>query len=79
MASLPTYQLDRLSRYEQTLWRQVAELLVASTTSTPKAARKTIVVDGTVVPAKSGMRIDVALMAVQKTALLQFEAALALS
>jgi hypothetical protein len=29
LADLPTYPLDRLSRYEHTLWRQVAQILVA--------------------------------------------------
>jgi hypothetical protein len=29
LASLPTYPLDRLSRYEHTLWRQVAQILFA--------------------------------------------------
>ncbi len=29
LASLPNYALDRLSRYEYTLWRQVAQLLFA--------------------------------------------------
>jgi hypothetical protein len=29
LANLPNYALDRLSRYEQTLWRQVAQILVA--------------------------------------------------
>ena len=29
LANLPTYPLDRLSRYEHTLWRQVAQILFA--------------------------------------------------
>jgi hypothetical protein len=29
LANLPTYALDRLSRYEYTLWRQVAQILFA--------------------------------------------------
>ena len=29
LANLPTYPLDRLSRYEATLWRQVAQILFA--------------------------------------------------
>ena len=29
LANLPTYPLDRLSRYEYTLWRQVAQILFA--------------------------------------------------
>jgi hypothetical protein len=28
-ANLPNYALDRLSRYEYTLWRQVAQILFA--------------------------------------------------
>ena len=29
LANLPNYALDRLSRYEYTLWRQVAQILFA--------------------------------------------------
>jgi hypothetical protein len=29
LANLPNYALDRLSRYEATLWRQVAQILFA--------------------------------------------------
>jgi hypothetical protein len=29
LASLPNYALDRLSRYEATLWRQAAQILFA--------------------------------------------------
>jgi hypothetical protein len=29
LTKLPTYPLDRLSRYEYTLWRQVAQILFA--------------------------------------------------
>jgi hypothetical protein len=29
LANLPSYPLDRLSRYEYTLWRQVAQILIA--------------------------------------------------
>ena len=33
LANLPNYALDRLSRYEATLWRQVAQILFALDTS----------------------------------------------
>jgi hypothetical protein len=29
LSNLPNYALDRLSRYEATLWRQVAQTLIA--------------------------------------------------
>ena len=29
LANLPNYALDRLSRYEATLWRQVRQILIA--------------------------------------------------
>ena len=29
LANLPNYALDRLSRYEYTLWRQVGQILLA--------------------------------------------------
>ena len=40
LANLPTYPLDRLSRYEYALWRQVAQILFAPTISTAASRRR---------------------------------------